>query len=119
MRSKLPERRLSVTAKVIHIAADKSEQEYLITFGFDREGYIREVFCADPRIGSDIHALLTDSCILLSILMQTGSEPERLVKSLGENRNEGETSGPPSSIIGAIARAILTLQKEADDGKLA
>ena len=112
MRNKLADRRPAITTKVAHKNSLGATEEYYVTVGFDREDYIREVFCADPRVGSDIHALLTDGCILISIYLQTGGEPERLVKSLGENRNESEAKGLPSSVLGAIARAILELQKE-------
>lgn len=106
MRTNLPTRRPNITAKVEH-----NHQTYLITYGFDSEDTIREVFCADPqRVGSDIHALLTDACILISIYLQSGGEPEKLVLSLGENRAEGEERGPPSSLIGAIAKSILEMQ---------
>lgn len=107
VRTKLPSRRRAITKPIVH-----NNEKFLITFGFDDEGTIREAFCADPRVGSDIHALLTDSCILLSLHLQTGAEIERLTNSLGENRAEGEKRGPPSSIIGAIARAIVELQNE-------
>ena len=112
MRNKLSDRRRAATQKVLHRNALGAEEEYLVTFGFDGEGTIREVFCADPRVGSDMHALLTDGCILISIYLQTGGEPERLVKSMGENRAEGESGGPPSSVFGAVARAILAFQQE-------
>lgn len=106
MRTKLATRRPNLTAKVLH-----NNETYLITYGFDAEDTVREVFCADPRVGSDIHALLTDACILISIHLQSGGEPEKLVNSLGENRAEGEAKGPPSSLIGAIARSILDIQR--------
>lgn len=109
MRTKVPNRRLSMTGKIEH-----ADQHYLITYGFDNEGVIREVFCADPRVGSDIHALLTDGCILISLYLQTGGEIERLVTTLGENRPEKADRGPPSSLLGAIARGILEVQKVVD-----
>lgn len=105
MRTNLPTRRPNITAKVGH-----NNEIYLITFGFDTEDTIREVFCADPRVGTDIHALLTDACILISIYLQSGGEPELLVTSLGENRDEGKDHGPPSSVIGAIVHSILEIQ---------
>lgn len=105
MRTRLPTRRPNITARVSH-----NNETYLITFGFDGEDQIREVFCADPRVGSDIHALLTDACIIISIALQNNIEAEVIAKSLGENRSEGAASGPPASLIGAIARSILEMQ---------
>ena len=112
MRTKLPARRRAVTQKVVHTDARGSEVDYLITFGFDGEGVVREVFCANPMEGSDMYALLTDGCILISLHLQTGAEIEKLARGLGENRGEGEARGKPASVFGSIARAILDLQKE-------
>ena len=112
MRTRLPDRRTNITNEVIH-----NNEKFLITFGIDMECQIREVFCADPRVGSDIHALLTDSCILISIYLQSGNELEKLITSLGENRNEKDDKGPPSSIIGAIAHAIVELQNKVNSGE--
>jgi hypothetical protein len=116
-RQKMRERRPSITSKIKHKQHDGTEKEFFLTFGVDHENSVREVFCADPQIGSDIHAIITDACILISIYLQTGGEPERLVKSLGENRSEGEKSGPASSILGAIARTIVDIQAEVNEGK--
>jgi hypothetical protein len=107
----MPGRRTGFTEPLTFREGEAGEITTFITCNFDAYGRIREVFCADPRVGSDIHALLTDGCILISIYLQTGGEPELLPGSLGENRAEGEKSGPPSSILGAVARAILRLQQ--------
>lgn len=120
MRTKLPDRRRAMTEKVMHSMANGEVQEFLITFGIDDEGTIREVFCANPApekgkrslTGSDMYAMLSDGCIMISLHLQTGAEIEKLVGSFSENRNEGETKGLPSSVFGSIARAILALQKE-------
>lgn len=117
MRTKLPNRRHVLTEKVVHCMANGEPAEYLISFGFDNEGTIREVFCANPMTGSDMYSMLTDGCIMISLHLQTGAEIEKLVKSFGENRNEGETKGLPSSVFGSIARAALALQKEISNGK--
>ena len=112
MRTKLPNRRRAVTEKVAHAMANGEIQEFLITFGFDNEGTVREVFCANPMTGSDMYSMLSDGCILISLHLQTGAEIEKLVGVFGENRNEGEAKGLPASVFGSIARAILALQKE-------
>lgn len=116
MRTKLPERRRCVTEKVQHTMANGEVQEFLVSFGYDHEGTIREVFCANPMNGSDMYAMLSDGCILISLHLQTGAEIEKLVKSFGENRNDGEAKGMPASVFGAIANAILRQQKELNDG---
>jgi len=104
-----------VTEKVMHAMANGEIQEFLITFGFDGEGTIREVFCANPMTGSDMYAMLSDGCIMISLHLQTGAEIEKLVGSFSENRNAGETKGLSSSVFGSIARAILSMQKELND----
>lgn len=113
MRTKLPDRRRAVTDIIVH-----NDATFHITFGCDDEAQIREVFCSDARIGSDIHALIMDSCILISIYLQSGGEMEKLVSSLGENRNEKDDKGPPSSIMGAIARAIVDIQNKINKGEI-
>ena len=112
MRNKLPNRREGYQVKIVHESRDMRTTEFLVTFNIDDEWTIREVFCANPNDGSDIYALITDGCILLSIYLQTGGEIEKLVKTLGEDRAEGQPSGPPSSLFGAIAKEALSLQKE-------
>lgn len=114
MRNKLPVRRPAITRATTHINSRGDTEKYFLTFGFDAEGQIREVFCANPMKGSDMEALLTDACILISIYLQTGGEPERLIASLGQNRKAGEHTGAPSSVIGSIAHAILNLHNELD-----
>lgn len=111
-RNKLPFRRTSITTEVMHTNAVGNPERYLITIGFNEEGRAREVFCANPMIGSDMHAILTDGCILLSIYLQTGGDPEKLIRSLGESREEGAGTGPPSSVFGAIAREILAVERD-------
>lgn len=112
MRNKLRDRRPSITQNVVHTNSNGDEEKYLLTFGFDHEMQVREVFCANRMVGSDMHAILTDVCILISLHLQTGAEPEKLVRSLGENRGEGQGSGPAASIAGSIARAIVLLQND-------
>jgi len=113
MRTKLPARRPCFTTQVIYGNLAGREMKFHITFGLDQEGFIREVFCAENQfLGTDIHGVITDGCILISIYLQTGGEPEKLVKSLGINRGLDGSEGPPSSLLGAIARAILAAQDE-------
>jgi hypothetical protein len=84
----------------------------LATFGFDENKRLKEVFCASFKRDGSMVALANDACILLSRLLQHGDTIEVIVDSLGENRAEGETSGPPSSLIGAIARVAVSVQRD-------
>jgi hypothetical protein len=72
-----------------------------VTFGFDENGELREVFCADFKAGSDMHAVVTDACILLSRLLQHGDSSTELARTLCN----------PPSLIGSIARAAEEINK--------
>jgi len=100
MRTRLADRRPSVTGRVPFIMADGKEITLTVTFGFDENGNVREVFCADFKAGSDMHATVMDACILLSRLLQHGDQPEELAKTLCE----------PPSLVGCIARAASLVQ---------
>lgn len=110
MRTKLPNRRMSNTLPFTHVNFMGNEIKSFLTFGYDAEGTIKEVFCADPRIGTDIQAMLVDVCILISLNLQSGADIERLAKSMGENRGEGQSIGPPASVVGSVMQAALTMQ---------
>jgi len=113
MRTKLPPRRPSINAKVVYGTLDKRSMEFFLTFGFDPEGSVKEVFCAENQfLGTDVHGVITDGCILISLYLQTGGEPEKLVQSLGLNKDLEGNPGPPSSLLGAIARALVLVQTE-------
>jgi hypothetical protein len=82
------------------VLADGKTISLTVTFGFNEAGEVREVFCADFKAGSDMHAAVTDACILMSRLLQHGDAPEELAKTLCE----------PPSLIGCIARAASLFQ---------
>ena len=70
-RQKLPNRRMNRTAELIYDGAP-----YAVTIGFHpTTGKLREVFTHGARTGSHMDALLDDSSILLSLLLQHGVEP--------------------------------------------
>ena|SRR6185437_3162212 len=94
-RKKLPERRASETSKITVTIGGK-EQKILITIGFDDDGLPKEVFCADFKAGSDLHALIMDACILVSRCLQHDDTGAELLAAM--------CKGP--SIIGAIVAAV-------------
>jgi len=49
----------------------------------------------------------------VSLLLQHGTTVADLARTLGESRQEGEQQGPPSSIIGAIVRRAIEVEKDA------
>ena len=105
-RIKLPDRRLNQTLAVdVHL--DNKTHRILLTVGFDvvviagthgpvKHHYPREVFCADFKAGTSLHAFVTDACILYSRLLQHGDDPAELRESMCT----------PPSLIGQIAKAV-------------
>lgn len=111
-RTALPNRRANVSIDVLYPA--DNPMVYRVTFGravdaAGQPGPILEVFCDGPRGGSTIQAILRDGCIMISHLLQRGLSLERLAAMMCEDRGEGQASGPPSSILGAIVRAGVGL----------
>ena len=93
-RIPLPFRRHNETIDLVFGA-----QKFSVTIGFRRDGTPGEVFAYGARVGSDLHAMLSDSCIVMSLLLQHGVQPVALAHSLGR-AGDGVT---PASIIGALA----------------
>lgn len=96
MRHKLPPKRGSVNVRLTHALTSGKNLEFIVTFGYDDEHQVREVFCSDFKAGSDTHANIMDACILLSRLLQHGDAPAALAESMCQ----------PPSLLGTIARAI-------------
>ena len=112
MREKLPNRRLQVTSRVqyLDIFAQGRPMEIEVSFGFDHQLSLKELFIASKT--HMLTPLLNDICILISRLLQHGDTIESISDGLGENRNEGEAIGAPSSFIGAIVRQGVTVQAD-------
>lgn len=118
-RSTLPNRRASITANVAWTSPADVDTKLIATFGFDNDSHVREVFCAGFRRESDMCALMNDACILLSRLLQYGERLEDLALSMSENRREGERDGPPASMMGAIMRTAVEVERAVQSGDLA
>lgn len=108
-REEVPHRRYGLRAPVAFIDFVGNEVEYLVQFNFSERGRVIECFvCQDgakiTKTGSQIRALLEDGCKAVSRLLQYGDSMDTLAGYFGEDRPEGAESGPPSSVIGAIAR---------------
>ena len=96
-RAHLPSRRLNQTCKVRYLfSSGQKEMDILITVGYDERHRAKEVFCADFKAGSDLHAIVMDACIPLSRLLQHGDTPDELARSMCE----------PHSLLGTIAAAV-------------
>jgi hypothetical protein len=100
MRQRLPDRRASITEYVEAQLDGGKTKRILVTVGFDDAGQPREVFCADFKAGTAMHAVIMDACILLSRLLQHGDLPQDLYKALCDK---------PPSVIGAIACLVARL----------
>lgn len=101
MRQRLPDRRPSVTERVA-VTLDGGKDTYVIvTVGFEdmEMKKPREVFCADFKAGTSLHAIVMDACILLSRLLQHGDTPQELASSLCQ----------PHSLVGTIAAHVVRL----------
>jgi len=108
-RTPLPGRRGSVTIKVMHTGAGGVVNEYTVTYGFNAANAVCEFFCNSPKDGSDLQAMISDSCIWASNLLQLDVSIAHLADMCLENRPEGAQAGPAASPLGAIARAGAAL----------
>lgn len=94
-RRRLPNRRPSVTAELIH-----DGRAYAVSLGFDpADAWLGEVFAHGAKVGSNMDGILDDACIALSLLQQHGVDAAILANSMGR-LGDGAT---PASIIGAVA----------------
>lgn len=113
IRLVLPARRHAITLQVMA----KNSDSLHVTFGLSPDGNLVETFCnpdSSLKVGSDLQAIVNDSCIAISLLLQHGMTFRQLAASFGEDRVEGAVDGPPSSWLGAIARRGAELEREMD-----
>lgn len=97
-RQRLPNRRPNETVAVKH-----DGHAYAVTLGFDpATGEVREIF-TQGKVGSDMDAILADTSIILSILLQHGVDPSSFVGSVGKLGPGGE----PASIIGRLTALLV------------
>ncbi len=59
------------------------------------------MFCHGAKVGSGMDMLIDDACVMLSLLLQHGIEPQALAHSMGRLEN-----GAPASIIGALVDLV-------------
>ena len=103
-RIELPLRRRSATS-----ALSYKGKAFTVTFGFDDLGKPKEAFADGERSGSELAAMISDACVLISIALQHGIDPDVLGKSLGREPDpmHGMSATRPASIIGMIVAALL------------
>jgi len=100
-RRRLPHRRPSFTREV-----QWGGGRWTVTVGIDRDGRPREVFADGAKEGSNMAAILSDACVVISIALQAGVPPEALAHSLGETRNPLTGACEPASVIGLIVSLL-------------
>jgi hypothetical protein len=81
-----------------------ASRELSMSFGYARDGRLREIFCSGTKDGSELRALITDACIAVSHLLQRGATIFEIAAAFGEDREAHQKAGPPASLFGAIAR---------------
>lgn len=108
-RTRLPDRRLSETRRIAHVRSDGVAARVFITIGYDPADPLRprEVFYDEGyRSGSDLEYLVQDLCVIVSLLLQHGTPPEEIARSL--SRREGADGGDgPGSLAGTIVAELF------------
>lgn len=111
-RTGLPWKRHGITMPVSFDNQRGSVHTFDVTFGIGEDGRVQEAFMRSTKEGNDLSDLLRDGCILFSLLLQHGETAEVISAAMGENRLEGQASGPEASAMGSIARAAAELDKQ-------
>ena len=104
-RRPLPHRRLQAMDRIAW-----GNQSWSISVGFDHAGLAREVFINPERSSSQLEAVISDGCILLSIMLQTGHKAAELADHLG--REGVAPSLPAASPIGLVAMRLAAIEAE-------
>ena len=100
-RNRLPDRRPNETVELVF-----NGTLYAVTVGyFLATARIGEVFTHGAKVGSAMDAILDDTCVLISLLLQHGVEPKTLASSTGRH-GDGRA---PASIVGALADLLAEL----------
>jgi hypothetical protein len=108
-RNRLPDRRPNETVELVF-----NGTPYAVTVGyFLATGRVGEVFTHGAKVGSAMDAILDDTCVLISLLLQHGIEPKSLASSMGRH-GDGQA---PASIVGALADLLADIEvpKAADE----
>ena len=115
-REKLPDRRrhanVPTALKFRRPHVDPSQpatvQEAHLGLGFYPDGRVGEVFVKTKDLDSDTQFIVEDACTLISALMQFGVPPEEIAFMVGHR------VGVPTSVIGAICKAVAQAEAESD-----
>lgn len=122
-RVKLPNRRHGVRVPVSFTDPMGHEYTHFVTYNLGPDLRVAECFISHDdktkilKSGSLFRALIEDGCIAISLLLQHGLSMGSVAAKLGENHPEGASTGPPSSPLGAIARAGAEIDQRAKWGE--
>ena len=101
-RNRLPDRRPNETVELVF-----NGTPYAVTVGFFLgTGRIGEVFTHGAKVGSAMDAILADTCVLISLLLQHGVDPPSLAWSMGRHGDDRA----PASIVGALADLLADIE---------
>lgn len=103
-RKRLPARRHLLTMRMTATLSG-NPVEFDATFGFGDDFTIREIFTKPFKQGADIHHLMRQVSMLISIALQFGASMEHLASVMGEDV-EGQ---PPRSLLGLLVRTGVHL----------
>lgn len=105
VRHVLPARRPNAT-----FDKDWNGHRFTVTVGFDPQtGRPMEVFADTPK-GGQMQATLADTCVLISIALQSGVAPAALAKSLAKEPDPMRGSMGPASPVGAVMEVLLACE---------
>ena len=104
-RKRPPDRRLSFTRRLVW-RTETGDHHFRASISVDiNTGQPVEVFYADgQRVGSQLQHAIQDACVLISLLLQYGVDPQAIGKSLSSVPVLGEPQ--PATVIGVIAQAV-------------
>ena len=109
-RQRLPDRRLTITHTV-----EWQDRTLMVGVGFDRDGVAREIFLNGHKVGSQFEALMQDTCVLVSLLLQHGPSAAELARQI--DRPAADPNAPAASLVGWIL--IKLAEIEAAEGQAA
>lgn len=107
-RQRLPNRRECFTETIA-----LGNAVYGASVGFDEEGTPREIFLSGAKTGSDMEAVLGDSSILISIMLQSGIPAERLAVSMSRIPGEAtDRAAGRASVLGLALDLLAGYEAE-------
>lgn len=108
-RERLPNRRQNETVCLRH-----GGQEFAVTIGYDGGGKPKEVFAGAAKSGTAMSHILADACVIISLALQYGAEPEDITKSLGRvpDLDRGKRADKPASVLGEILAIVDSARSE-------